>query len=173
MPRGIPSFTLRKLSNVDDAATEQRLPGPRPKHGLTTLKRAVNTIGNRLRLIDRRTVTGRALAKWRADLIQDMGGDVSTQQSAIIDLAVKSKLMLDSIDAWQLTQPSLINHRKRTLLPVVKERQALADGLAKYLAMLGLKRVSKQISLHDILSQQADDHDDKPGNGNGADSDER
>jgi hypothetical protein len=66
------------------------------KHGLTVLKRAVNSLGNRA--IDKRTVTGRALAKWRQDLIQDLGGDVSTPQSAIGDLAVKSKLLLDAIE---------------------------------------------------------------------------
>jgi hypothetical protein len=123
------------------AAPKQNGHGNATKHGLTILKRAVNGLGNRL--IDRRTATGKALAKWRADLIQDLGGDVSTQQSAIIDLAVKSKLLLDSIDVWLLTQPSLINQRKRSLIPVVKERQALADGLAKYLNSLGLKRVAK------------------------------
>ena len=112
-------------------------------HGLNTLKHAINGVGNRV--IDRRTVTGKALAKWRADLVQDLGGDdsISTQQSAIIDLAVKSKLLLDSIDVWLLTQPSLINVRKRTLLPVVVQRQQLADGLVRYLQTLGLKRVAK------------------------------
>jgi hypothetical protein len=34
------------------------------KHGLTTLRRAINEIGNWV--IDRRTVTGEALAQWRA-----------------------------------------------------------------------------------------------------------
>jgi hypothetical protein len=52
---------------------------------------------------------------------------------------------------WLLTQPSLINARKRSLLPMVKERQALADGLAKYLAQLGLKRVAKDLSLHEYI----------------------
>jgi hypothetical protein len=113
------------------------------KHGLTILKRAVNGLGNRL--IDRRTATGKALAKWRAELIADLGGadSISTQQSAIIDLAVKSKLLLDSIDVWLLTQPSLVNMRKRALLPVVVQRQALADGLVRYLQALGLKRVTR------------------------------
>jgi hypothetical protein len=121
-------------------------------HGFTVLKRAVNTVGNRL--IDRRTVTGKALAKWRKDLIQDLGGEVSTQRSAIVDLAVKSKLLLDSIDVWLLTQPTLINKRKKSLLPVVRERQQLADGLAKYLAMLGLERRSKEVSLQDYVKSK-------------------
>lgn len=86
------------------------------------------------------------------DLIADLGGDVSTQEAAIIDLAVKSKLLLDSIDTWLLVQPSLVNARKRTLLPVVKERQALADGLARYLSQLGLeRRQPKPETLDEIL----------------------
>ena len=55
------------------------------KHGLTTLKRAVNGLGNRV--IDKRTATGKALAKWRADLIGDLGGDdaISTQSYVDVD----------------------------------------------------------------------------------------
>jgi len=115
--------------------------------------------------IDRRFAVGKALAKWRADLIRDLGGDVSTQESAIVDLAVKSKLMLDSIDVWLLTQPSLVNSRKRSLLPVVKERQALADGLARYLAQLGLKRVSRDLSLDDYIKQKYGNRDEEAAQG--------
>lgn len=122
------------------------------KHGLTTLKRAVNGIGSRARLIDRRTVTGRALAKWRADLISDLGGDVSTQQSALVDLAVKSKLLLDSIDAWLLTQRSLVNAKRKTV-PILMQRQQLADGLARYLQALGLHRRTAEQTLADLLGE--------------------
>jgi len=48
MPKGIPSLTLRKVSTVGQAATEQKLPGPRPKHGLTTLRHAVAKHGRSL-----------------------------------------------------------------------------------------------------------------------------
>src|SRR5215813_896844 len=122
------------------------------KHGFTILKRAVNGLGNRV--IDKRTATGRALAKWRKDLIADLGNDVSVQQDTIVDLAVKSKLLLDSIDVWLLTQESLVNKRKKALIPVVKERQALADGLARYLSQLGLERRVKQKTLDEILSEE-------------------
>jgi len=83
--------------------------------------------------------------KWLAELIADLGGDdsVSTQQLAIIDLAGKQKLLLASIDTWLLSQPSLINARKRSVIPVVLQRQALADGLAKYLAQLGFSADTK------------------------------
>jgi len=71
---------------------------------------------------------------------------------AVIDLSVKTRLLLDSIDAWLLTQPSLINARKRALLPAVRERQALADALARYLGQLGLERKAKDV---DIAAQLA------------------
>ena len=150
MPKGIPSLTLRKVSSMEAAASKQNGHRAYQKHGLTLLKRAVNGVGNRL--IDKRTVTGRALAKWRNDLIADLGGDISTQQSALVDLAVNSKLLLDSIDAWLLVQPSLVNARKKSLLPVVKERQALADGLARYLAQLGLHRTQREKTLEELLN---------------------
>lgn len=126
--------------------------GGRPlTHGLATLKGAVNRLGSRV--IDRRTSLGKALSRWRTDLIRDLGGAeaVSTQQAALIDLAVKSKLLLDSIDSWLLRQPSLINLRKRSLLPVVRERQALADGLARYLLALGLERRIRGNGLKELL----------------------
>jgi hypothetical protein len=123
------------------------------KHGLTTLKNAVIKLGGRA--IDGRYHVGRQLHKWRRELIADLGGQdsISTQQSALIDLAVKSKLLLDSIDAWLLTQPSLINKRKKALLPVVLQRQQLADALARYLGQLGLERRHKVRTIGEILSQ--------------------
>ena len=126
------------------------------KHGLTILKRAVNGLVDRV--IDKRTVTGKALAKWRADLITDLGGAerISTQQSALIDLAVRSKLLLDSIDAWLLTQPTLVNARKRSLIPVVLQRQTLADGLARYLTQLGLVRRHKVRPITALLNGDED-----------------
>ena len=115
------------------------------KPGLGTLKRAIKGLGGRV--IDQRTTLGKSLARWRTALIHDLGGPeaVSTQQVAVVDLAVKSKLLLDSIDTWLLTQPTLVNARKRSLLPAIKERQALADGLARYMGMLGLERRAKEI----------------------------
>src|SRR5262245_48149991 len=100
---------MRKLvaresqSAADSAAatkgTEQRRNrgGRPPTHGLTVLKRAVNGLGGRV--IDKRTVLGRTLAAWREDLIGDLGGReaVSTAEAQVIDLAVRTKVMLDGI----------------------------------------------------------------------------
>jgi len=126
------------------------------RHGLTRLKAAVRGLGSRV--IDRRTTLGKALVEWRQELIQDLGGPdaVSTQARAIVDLAVKTKLLLDSVDAWLLTQPSLVNKRARALLPVVRERQQLADSLARYLTMLGLERRRRTLSLGQAIEAAPD-----------------
>lgn len=123
------------------------------KHGLTTLKKAVRVLGGRA--IDRRTALGRALEDWRYSILQDLGGvdQTSTQQRQVIDLAVKTKLLLDSIDAYLVKQPSLVNHRKRMVLPVVLQRQQLADALARYMTQLGLEKKVKLIpALSDYLA---------------------
>lgn len=116
------------------------------KHGFYSLKKAIS------RKIDMRTSAGRALVQWRTSLVADLGGDISTAQGQMIDLACRSKLLLDSIDAWLLTQPSLVNRQKKCLLPVVKERQSLADGLAKYLMALGLHRTQREKTLEELLN---------------------
>ena len=70
---------------------------------------------------------------------------------------MKTKLLLDSIDAWLVKQPSLVNHRKRALLPVVLQRQQLADALARHMTQLGLERKAKQVlSLSDYLRKGKD-----------------
>ena len=79
---------------------------------------------------------------------------ISTQERSIVDLAVRTKLLLDSIDTWLLQQPSLINTRKRKIHPAVLERQQLADALARYMGQLGLKRRAKPTqSLGDLLAK--------------------
>lgn len=112
----------------------------RSRNGIGTVKRALAELGSRP--IDRRTTLGKIVTRWRADLVDDLGGPeaISTQEAALIDLAVKSKMILDSVDAWLLDQPSLVNARRRALLPVVRERTQLADSLARYLVQLGLER---------------------------------
>ena len=113
------------------------------KHGLFSMKRALREL--RDRALDGRTSVAKALAEWKAELIDDLGGRqaISTQQTAIIDLAVKTKLMLDSVDAWLLTRSSIVDKRRRALLPIVRERQQLADAIARDLQVLGLERRSK------------------------------
>jgi len=64
--------------------------------------------------------------------------------------------MLDSIDAWLLKQPSLINVRKRCLLPAAKERQVVADSLVRYLKELGLEGRSELTEMTDTFAKLFD-----------------
>jgi hypothetical protein len=100
---------------------------------------------------------GRALAAWRSDLLADLGGveAVSTQELALVEEAVKTKLILDSVDAWLLSQPTLINKRVRGVLPAVRDRQALVSTLRGLLSDLGLKRRSREMpTLSEYLSER-------------------
>jgi hypothetical protein len=109
--------------------------------GVHTLKRAVRTLGARA-LPSRSTALGRALYEWRAALVDDLGGSevISTQQLALVELAVRTKLMVDSVDAYVLDMPSLVNRQRRCLHPVVRERQSLVNQLQSILRDLGLER---------------------------------
>jgi hypothetical protein len=144
--------------NDDGVAHSKRLPRVLySKHGLAVMKKTVNILGRRV--VDKRTTLGKTLAQWRTELIEDLGGpDAVSTQLALIELAVRTKLMVDSIDAWLLVQPSLVNARRRALHPVVLQRQQLADGLARYLTQLGLQRRSKKTTdLNSYLARQYGD----------------
>jgi len=124
------------------------------RHGLTTLRNAVNELAARgLSPIDEATEPGQALAQWRGELIQDLGGEegLSTQEKYVIELVTRLRLMLDSIDAWLLGQPTLINKQRRQVFAAVRERTHMADSIVKNLEMLGLKKQLKQASLGDYL----------------------
>ena len=64
--------------------------------------------------------------------------------------------MLDSIDSWVLQQSSLVDKRTRRLLPVVQQRQQIADALARYLVMLGLERRRTPRSIAQAIEEAPD-----------------
>ena len=113
---------------------------PRSRHGLNAPMARVKIRG--LDSIDRRTAAARGLLALRRALIADLGGEdrLSTQERVLIDLVTRTKLFLDALDGWLLTQPSLVNGRRRALVPALRERGQLADALARYVSMLGRGR---------------------------------
>jgi nitric oxide reductase activation protein len=128
------------------------------------MKRAIAKLG--ARAIPGNTKLGYALRAWRKELIADLGGEdnVSVQQRTIVELASTTKLMISSVDAWIMSQPSLLT-RERTLIPVIMQRQQLANSLTSMMAQLGLQRRHKVKSLHEILSNDNDTPADTNGNG--------
>jgi len=120
-------------------AARNRLHRP-SRHGLNALKARVMVRG--LQAIDQRTVAAQALLGWRRELVDDLGGEavVSAQQIALVEAAVRTRLYVDSLDAWIMEHGSLVNARRRSVHPVVRERQQLVDSLARLLGLLGLER---------------------------------
>jgi hypothetical protein len=96
---------------------------------------------------------GEALRSWRRELIDSLGGDttVTPQQRSLVELATRTHLMVESVDRFILGMPSLVNKSKRSIFAVVRERQQLADALARYLSLLGLERRSREMAFPDRL----------------------
>jgi hypothetical protein len=108
--------------------------------------------------LDRLGPVGEAIRNWRSEIIEDLGGDgsISAMQRVVIDSACKTYILLSSVDAWLLRQ-NPINKRKRSLYPIVRERQQLADALARYMDKLGLERRQKPVqSLEEYLQSRTE-----------------
>jgi hypothetical protein len=117
---------------------------PYTRHGLHAIKAKVKVAG--LAAIDGRTAAAQALLEWRRDLVADLGGDavISAQQRALVELATRTRLYVDHLDAFLMAQRSLVHAKRKAVLPVLRERQALADSLARILSLLGLERVVRR-----------------------------
>lgn len=125
----------------------------RQKHGLT------NTVRGRykadLSQIDGRSILSRTIQEWQGELVASLGGRevLSAQQIIMIDMVVKDRLAIESIETWLAGQPPLVNKRRRSLYPVVQQLSQLKDGMTRRLIALGLERRSRPLtSLRDILS---------------------
>ncbi len=97
--------------------------------------------------IDRRSAPARATLAFRSELVAALGGeaDLSPQKRRLTDMAARAALLLDHVDAWLFQQRSLVNARAKTLLPVLVQRQALADHLIRLLDKLGLDRLPQKV----------------------------
>jgi len=158
------------MNDADQIKTEStgvikasRAPGGPPgnkyavKHGLYTYKAMLNGNG-----LDERTSLFKALREKEQELVTALGGDPSPQEQAIIGDSVKNMLYIASLDNYLMGLKSLV--RKGRPHPVLAIRTTLSAHLRENLKTLGLKRVAKSLSLHEILAKD----DEPPANGNGA-----
>ena len=100
---------------------------PKTRPGLRALQQKVEAKG--LAALDRRYAGARALHRWRSELIEALGGEeqLSPQQITLIEQVTRLKLFLDHVDSWLMVQPSLINKRKKAILPAMQQRLQLAS----------------------------------------------
>jgi hypothetical protein len=122
------------------------------KPGLRGLMVRVKARGTQA--VDRRTVAYKAVKEWREALITALGGEteVSPQRATLIELATRTRLYLDHVDAFILEQKTLVNRRKKIIFPIVLQRQQLADSLQRMLITLGLDRLPKPVpTMADLL----------------------
>jgi len=108
------------------------------RHGLTAPMVRVKLAG--FSAIDRRTAAAREHLALRRELANALGGEahLTPQQRKLIDMAARASLLLDHVDAWLFQQRSLVNARAKTLLPILVQRQALADHLIRLLDKLSV-----------------------------------
>jgi len=128
------------------------------KHGVRGLQ-----IARRVGKIDKRTSFGQTFERRKREYIAHLGGEVSAMELAIIEDTVWTDFYTTNYDVYLSSLKSVV--RKGRPHPVVDARTRLAAHRRENLKLLGLKRVSKTLSLHDILA--ADDHDHTPANSNG------
>jgi len=83
--------------------------------------------------------------EWKEALVNALGGaeQISPQRAALIDLICRTRLYVDCVDRFLLAQESIVNKRKKSVLPAVEQRQRLADSLMRQLQTLGLDRIEK------------------------------
>ena len=133
----------------------------RSRHGLNALKARVTVRG--LHSVDMRTAAAQGLVAWRNDLVAALGGleNISPQKMALVEMATRTRLYIDHADAWLMSQESLVNKRRKSLLPILKERQSLVDSLSKLLGQIGLQRQARPVkSLAEHIAENYGDGKD-------------
>ena len=130
------------------------------KHGLHAYKAMLNGNG-----LDERSSLFRALRSKEQELVTALGGDPSPQEQAIIGDSIKNMLYIASLDNYLMSLKSLV--RKGRAHPILAIRTQLSAHLRENLKTLGLKRVSKALTVQDLLSQHGDEKEAVNGvNGN-------
>src|SRR6266704_2451218 len=125
-------------------------------HGHEALKAALDRVAEGEDWTLKLGTVGAALRTLRAELLESIGGaeSASPQQQMLVSLIVRTHLLIESADRFILAMPSPVNRQKRTLFPVIEQRQRLVDSMARLLGQLGLDRKRRPApSLSVILAQ--------------------
>jgi len=130
------------------------------KHGLDLWKRAWKLHGKRaLKLYDPSTAVGKVLAQLENEVIGWLGGEVSPMKLEMIRRNLVRKVLLDSIAAWMLGDPTrVLDAKQRTLRDVVLKWDQLARSEAETWERIGLDRPPlPALTLSDIIKESGGD----------------
>ena len=107
---------------------------------MDALKAAVKVQG--MWRIDRRSLAAKALFRWKRELVAQCGGveELTPAKACLVDMAVRTRLFIEALDAFLVEQKSLINKSQKSVIPVLLERQQLVDSMGKLLKQIGLNR---------------------------------
>jgi len=145
--------TVRPPLVVADERLRRAPGGPRGNeyrrtHARYELARLMKALGPRsITEVDRRSRLGRELAERRSALLAHVGEERTTEIiRMIIEQIVRRLLFLESIDAYLFSLPSLVIRRRKCVVPVLQEREALAAALTRDLQAIGLERLAKRVA---------------------------
>jgi hypothetical protein len=77
-------------------------------------------------------------------------------QLHLVDLAVRDRLFLDSLDAALAERP-LLNRKRGNVAPALEARFRIADFATRRLVALGLKRVKRRKTVQEIMAEIANE----------------
>jgi hypothetical protein len=116
------------------------------KHGVRGLQ-----IARKVGKIDKRTSFGQAFERRKRDYIAHLGGDLSAMELTIVEDTVWNDFYISHYDVYLSKLKSTV--RKGRPHPIVDARNRAAAHRRENLKLLGLKRVAKALSLHEILAK--------------------
>jgi hypothetical protein len=123
------------------------------KHGYYALSRLIKRRG----ALDKRSMLGKMVQETTRQLEADLGGDLSTAQRMLIEDVAVDTLLIQGLNA----RLGVAAVHKGRINPIYTLRSQLISQRREHLKLLGLKRVSKEISLSDYLSEKYGEQDSK------------
>lgn len=109
-------------------------------------------------LYSMRTTVGRINAQRRDEYVAYCGGESTLTPTLreCIHGAVKARLLLDWVDAYLMRLgESMVHRRRKTLYPVVLQRQQLADSLLRYVQQMEASLAARGDGGNDIAKSWA------------------
>lgn len=141
-------------SHVNSASTKKHSAAGAPRRNQNAVKHGVYSLtAARIRgKVDRRTSFGRAFEARKKEYVAHLGGDqLSAMELTLVEDTVWTDFYTAAYDVYLSSLKSVI--RKGRPHPIVDSRTRLAAHRRENLKALGLKRVSKQKSLQEIIAE--------------------